>query len=58
MAVAGSFHLWSVGIKDSLVVCLMVFGEDLVELLVYFISVSFSGFLRHLDPAVRHECAL
>ena len=33
-------------------------GEDFVEFLVYFVSVSLSGFLRHLDPAVRHECTL
>ena len=56
MAVAGSFHLRCVGIKNSLVVSFVVFSEDLVELLIYLISVSFGSFLSHLDSAERHEC--
>ena len=58
MAVAGSLHLRCVSVKYCLVVCLVVLGEDLVELLVYFVSVSLGSFLSHLDSAVRHERAL
>ena len=32
MAVAGSFHLRCVSVKDCLIVCLVVLCEDLVEL--------------------------
>ena len=56
VAVAGSLHLWCVGIKNSLVVSFVVFSEDLVELLIYLISVSFGSFLSHLDSAESHEC--
>ena len=41
MAVAGSFHLRCVSVKDCLIVCLVVLREDLVELLIYLISVKF-----------------
>ena len=58
MAVAGSFHLRCVGIKNSLVVSFVVLCEDLVELLIYLVAVGLGCFLSHLDSAVRHEGAL
>ena len=58
MAVAGSFHLRCVSVKDCLIVCLVVLREDLVELLIYLVAVGLGCFLSHLDSAVRHEGTL
>ena len=58
MAVAGSFHLRCVSVKDCLIVCLVVLCEDLVELLIYLVAVGLGCLLSHLDSAVRHEGTL
>ena len=58
VALTGSTDLRCVSIKYTLVMCLVVFVEDLVELRVYLVAVAFSSLLRHLDAAVRHERSL
>ena len=55
VAVTGPAHFSGVGIEHGLVVGLVVFGEDLVELGVHFVPVGFRRFFRHFDAAVGHE---
>ena len=58
MRMAGSAHLRRIGIKDSLVMSLVILIENLVELRVDLVTVGLCRFLRHLDAAVWHECPL
>ena len=47
--------LWSINVKDPLIVSLVVFIKDLYELRIYFIAVHFAGLNCHVDSAVRHK---
>ena len=58
VAVTRLAHLRRIGIKDGLIVGLVVFREDLVELGIHLIAVRRSGLLRHADATVRHERTL
>ena len=58
VAVAGGAHLGGVGVKDGLVVGLVVLVEDLVVLGVDLVAVALCRLLGHLDAAVGHEGAL
>ena len=51
-------HLWCVSIKYCLVVCLVILSEDLVEVLVWSISIHLKSLLSHLDTTIRHKCSL
>ena len=58
MAVSGCAHLRCIGIKNSLIVCLVILRKNLVQLRVRLVSIHFACLFRHLDAAVRHERAL
>ena len=58
MAVTGRAHLGRIGVKNRLVMGLVIFGEDLVKLRIGLVAVHLAGFLGHLDAAVRHERTL
>ena len=58
MAVPGPTHLGGVDIEDTLVMGLVVFGEDLVEGRVGSIAVGGEALFRHLDAAIGHEGSL
>ena len=51
-------HLRCIDIKYSLIVCLMIFCKDFMQLFTRCISVCRAGLLSHLDSAVRHERSL
>ena len=51
-------HLRSIDVKHCLVVCFMIFGEDLMQFRARSISVSRTCLLSHLDTAVRHKRSL
>ena len=44
--------------EDGVVMCTAVFAEDFAEGFVSLIAVGGQRFLRHLDAAEGHECAL
>ena len=52
------FHLWCINIKYTLVMCFMIFCEDLMQFLAWLVSVCCTSLLCHLDSTVRHECSL
>ena len=56
--VTGNFHLVSIDIEYTLVMCFMIFCEDFMQFLTRCISVCCAGFLSHLYSTVRHECSL
>ena len=58
VAVAGCLHFGCISVEHSLVVRLVIFGKDLVELVIDVVAVGFGGFFRHLDAAIGHEGAL
>ena len=51
-------HLWCVDVEYSLVMSLMIFCKDLMQLLAWLISVCCTSLLSHLDSTIRHECSL
>ena len=51
-------HLRCVCIEYCCVVCLMIFCENLLELVAYIVTICLSSLNRHLDSTVRHECSL
>ena len=58
MGVTGSSHLRCIGIKYCLVMCFVVFVEDLVILFIDGITIVGSSFLCHLDATIWHEGTL
>ena len=58
VGVAGLLHLGGIGIKDRLVVGLVVVGEDLVQLGAGRVAIGGAGLLRHLNAAIGHEGTL
>jgi len=58
MCMTSCHHLWCVSIKYCLVVCLVIICKDLVEVLVWLVSVHLECFLSHLDTTIRHKCSL
>ena len=53
-----SAHLGSVSVEYALVVSLVIFCEDLVQLRIRCVTVSCASLFSHLDAAVGHECSL
>ena len=58
VGVAGLLHLGGIGIKNRLVVGLVVVGEDLVQLGTGRVAIGGAGLLRHLNAAIGHEGTL
>ena len=58
MIVANAAHLRGVSIKHAIVMCLHIFGENIVELLRRLIAVSGASLLGHFDTTVGHESTL
>lgn len=54
----GGANLGRIGIKDALVVGLVIIRKDLVEFGIGRIAVGLAGFFGHIDATERHECAL
>ena len=54
----GKTHFRRIGVIDTLIVRLVVFGENLVEFRIGLIAVRFAGLLSHFDAAKRHKGAL
>ena len=55
---AGKTHFRRIGIVHTLVMSLMVFRENLVELRIGLIAVGFTSLFGHLDAAKRHKSTL
>ena len=51
-------HLRGVSVEYALVVCLVIFCEDLVQLRIGGVAVSCASLFSHLDTAVGHESSL
>ena len=58
MGLADGADFGSVAVEHALVVSLVVFGKNLVEVGVGLVAVLLAGFFGHLDAAERHEGAL
>ena len=58
LIMTGLAHFRSICVKYALIVGLVIFGEDLVQLRIGGIAISLAGFLRHLDAAEGHERTL
>ena len=58
VGVAGFLHLGGIGIKNRLVVGLVVVGEDFVQLGAGRVAIGGAGLLRHLYAAIGHEGTL
>ena len=54
----GNFHLVCIDIKYTLVMCLMIFCENLMHLLTWCVTMCCAGFFSHVDSTVRHKCSL
>jgi len=52
---AHALHLGRVSVEHAVVMCLDVFGENVVELLRGRVTVCGAGLLGHLDASVGHE---
>ena len=58
MAATSKTHLWSISIKYSLIVSLVILGKNLMESCTWLIAIVGAGLLSHLDTAIRHESSL
>ena len=55
---SGKFHLRCIDIKDTLVVCFVILGKNLMQFFTGLVAIGSASLLRHADSAVRHECTL
>ena len=55
---AGKTHFRRVGIVHTLVMSLMVFRENLVELRIGFVAIGLTSLFGHLDAAKGHKSTL
>ena len=58
MTVTCLFHLWSIGIKNSCIVCLVIFVKNFVKFGIRRIPISGTSLLCHLNSAIRHKGTL
>ena len=58
LVAARQTHFRRIGIKHRLIMCLVIFGKDLMQLFAGLIAIGRAGLFRHLDAAIWHERAL
>ena len=52
----GFHHLWCVDVEYTLVMCFVIFSENFMKLLAWFVAVSLAGLLSHFNSTIRHKC--
>ena len=58
MVVAHRFHLFGVGIKNAIIVCLAVFCKYFVQFFRGLVAVGGASLLCHFDASIGHKGAL